>query len=216
MEARSDQIYESILSRSNAFVYRCKLDAQYTMEVITGAVEQVIGYRTEDLLRNRRVAFAELICAEDVPRVDAAVEAGCAQHTNWNVDYRLRHADGSLRWVNEHGGPVFGPDGQVAWLEGIVHDIEARKQVEAQREEMTSRIQSIGDEIGGLIGQVAGTMKGLKILALNAHIESTRSAEGSQGFAAVAHEVNLVAQRTAPLTRSAGELLGRLKQALRA
>jgi PAS domain S-box-containing protein len=48
------------------------------------------------------------------------------------VAYRLLHADGHSRWVEERGRPVFDDSGELRFLEGIILEITDRKLLEKE------------------------------------------------------------------------------------
>jgi PAS domain S-box-containing protein len=58
--------------------------------------------------------------------------------SDYEVEYRLRHRDGSYRWVLERGVPRYTPDGIFAGYAGSCIDIAERKIVEAERERLLS------------------------------------------------------------------------------
>ena len=203
--------YQSIASRMNGFMYRCRNDENYTMLIITGAVNRVTGYEEGDLLHNRRASYISLIHESDVARVDTAVEEGIRGNTSWVVDYRIRRADGMVRWVNEHGGAVMDGQGEVAFLEGVVVDIDRRKAAESDRR---GRMESIGETSNQIIRQtrnILQILKTLRMLSLNASIEAARAGESGRGFAVVADQVKELADETGKSAESITRLMGELE-----
>jgi PAS domain S-box-containing protein len=63
-----------------------------------------------------------------------------AQRLPYTIEYRIRHADGSSRWVYEQGQGVYGPDGSVQWLDGVILDITERKQADATLRQAEERL----------------------------------------------------------------------------
>ncbi len=50
----------------------------------------------------------------------------------FDIEFRLRIADGRWLWVRDRGGPVLDDEGNVIQWAGVLEDIDARKQDEAQ------------------------------------------------------------------------------------
>ena len=113
------EIYDSITSRMNGFLYRCNNDSDYTMIVMSGRVDEVTGYLKSEFINNRSYSYVNIIHKDDVEKVDKAVSFGIDNKKNWDVDYRIVKKDGSIQWLNEHGGPVFNDNKELLYLEGF-------------------------------------------------------------------------------------------------
>ncbi|WP_114417734.1 methyl-accepting chemotaxis protein [Marinospirillum perlucidum] len=208
------RIYESIANRMNGFLYRCRNDKNFTMTNMAGAVKKVTGYAEKDLLNNQRLSYVSLIHQDDIKKVDSAVEEGMENNTNWNVDYRLRRADGSIQWVNEHGGAVYNDRGEVDYLEGVVADINDRKAQEADRKEKMEDVGVTSNQIINQTQKILQVLKTLKMLSLNASIEAARAGEAGRGFAVVADQVKELADETGKSAQSITQLMGELEEKL--
>ncbi|PZN96766.1 MAG: hypothetical protein DCF31_02995 [Alphaproteobacteria bacterium] len=76
----------------------------------------------------------------------------------YDIEYRLRSADGEYRWVLGRALPMRGPDGRITRWFGTCTDIHDHKLALEQREiishELSHRIKNIFSVIGGLVGMV--------------------------------------------------------------
>lgn len=208
------KIYDSITSRMNGFLYRCRNDEQYTMLVMSGRIERVTGYALDDLLENKRISYVSLIHPDDVAAVDQAVGESIAAKKNWDVDYRLRKASGELQWVNEHGGPVFDAQGELVYLEGVVVDISQRKQEEKHRATNLSQVAEVSGNIIQETQKILYMLKSLRLLSLNASIEAARAGDAGRGFAVVAEHVKELAENTGQSAEYINKLIGELERRL--
>jgi signal transduction histidine kinase len=106
-------------------IYRCALDADWTMYLIGDEIERITGYPASDFVENRVRTYMSLIHPDDCDRVErdvwAAVEAG----RQFELEYRVRSAWGEERWVLERGCAVQGHERE--WLDGIIFDITDRR-----------------------------------------------------------------------------------------
>ena len=106
-------------------------DANSVIEYVNPAVGPVLGRRPEELVGT---AVASWLHPDDIATLDAAIAAEReTPGTVGGVDYRMRHADGSWRWLETSGknladGPAVG--GFLVTL----RDITERKAAEAERE----------------------------------------------------------------------------------
>lgn len=198
-----DNVYESIATRMNGFLYRCRNDEHYTMLNLTGRVKDLTGYLVEDLLNNRNQSYVELIHPGDASALDQAIEKAIGAQQNWQADYRLKNKDGSLRWVSEYGGAVTDENGNVIYLEGVVTDIQARRQNE-------ERLATISRGIASETEQIVHTLKMLRLLSINAGIEAARAGEAGKGFAVVADNVRKLADDTGSSAKNISKLMNEL------
>ncbi len=213
-EQNTKQIYDSITSRMNGFLYRCRNDEHYTMLIMSGRVEKVTGYLLDDLVGNKRASYVSLIHPDDVERVDQVVGLGVETKKNWDVDYRLRKAGGDIQWVNEHGGPVFNAQGELIYLEGVIVDIEQRKEEEKQRAANLNQVAQVSGNIIQETQKILYMLKSLRLLSLNASIEAARAGEAGRGFAVVAEHVKELAENTGQSAEYINKLIGELERQL--
>lgn len=200
----------SVSQRMQGMLYRCRNDADFTMVAMTGSVERLTGYRTEQLLAGGSVSYASTIHPEDAALVDAAIEQAIAAGRSWEVDYRLVRADRRSVWVHEVGGAVLDERGEVAWLEGIVLEATDRKQAEEQRQQLALDVAARSSEILAETDRILAVLRSLKLLALNARVEAARAGQAGAGFAVVAQEMQELADRTGASATAITELMTQL------
>ncbi len=122
-----DRRLSTLVSNLPGMVYRGRKDENWTMEWVSEGCRELIGYSPEELLHNNMVSFASLMEAEDIQPVVEQVAAACQKREIFDVTYRIRHADGDIRWVWERGRQVGSDDDSVPVLEGVISDITAMK-----------------------------------------------------------------------------------------
>jgi PAS domain S-box-containing protein len=131
----SEQRFRTMVANLPGAVYRCAADATWTMHYISDQVQAITGHPAPDFIGNRVLHFNDLVFAQDQPSCREIVTQSIARHEPYELEFRLRHADGSTRWVYERGQPVFDSNGELLWLDGAVFDITPQKQtVEIQRD----------------------------------------------------------------------------------
>jgi PAS domain S-box-containing protein len=152
----SEERFKSLVVNIPGAVYRCAADADWTMEFISDAIEEISGYPASDFLHSRTRTFASLIHPQDRMMAELAVKAGLAARLPYHVEYRLTRKDGEVRWVQERGRGIFGRDESVLWRDGAILDITERKQTEEQlrkQEEQirqSQKMEAIGRLSGGI------------------------------------------------------------------
>ncbi|WP_051685918.1 PAS domain S-box protein [Rheinheimera texasensis] len=126
----SEQRHRSMLENLPGVVYRCINDAQWTMLFISDEVEKLTGYPARSFIRNQKINFAELQLAEDLPQVREVVDRELNNHARFSVEYRIRRANGSVRWVQELGRGIYDATGELLYIDGFIWDVTAQKEVQ--------------------------------------------------------------------------------------
>ncbi|MEM9136334.1 MAG: ATP-binding protein [Cyanobacteria bacterium P01_F01_bin.42] len=128
--------FRTLLSNLDSVVYRCKNDADWTMEFLSEAMIKLSGYPVSDFINNHKRTYASVIHPDDVTRVDQTVNRGLAQRQSFTMEYRVLHRDGSVRWVTEKGKGIFDDAGELLYLDGVIVDVSNHKLLEQEREEL--------------------------------------------------------------------------------
>lgn len=122
----SSRLLTTITSDLVGMIYRCRIDADWSMELVSDGCLKLTGYRPDELVLNRHVSYEQITHPEDRERVRATIHAALTEHNNYDVEYRILRADGLLRWVSERGVGIIGHTGQLIGVEGFIQDISDR------------------------------------------------------------------------------------------
>ncbi|MBN1531311.1 MAG: PAS domain S-box protein [Spirochaetes bacterium] len=125
----SDRKVRILMNNLRGVAYRCINDSDWTMEYISDGVMELAGYPAEDFLHNRVRSFNSVIEPEDRQGVWDEIQRCVARRSPYTLEYRIRTADGSKRWVWERGRGVF-EGGDTEALEGFISDITERRMAE--------------------------------------------------------------------------------------
>ena len=121
----SERSLKTLISNLPGIAFRCKNDRLWTMELISEGCLGLTGYTADELLMNRKIAFIDLIHADDRPGVWEEVQAALKASRPYQLTYRIKRASGEERWLWEQGRGVFDSNGQLVALEGFISDITA-------------------------------------------------------------------------------------------
>jgi diguanylate cyclase (GGDEF)-like protein/PAS domain S-box-containing protein len=94
-------------------------------------------------LYNRGISYDAITLEEDRPWVRECIGSAMGSGQPYELEYRIVHADGSVRWVLERGVPLHNEQGEVEALEGFIQDITRRKSSEKAALEAEERYRSI-------------------------------------------------------------------------
>jgi PAS domain S-box-containing protein/putative nucleotidyltransferase with HDIG domain len=116
----------ALMSNLPGMAYRCLNDRGWTMKFVSEGCLELTGYRPEDLLENRAVAYGELIVPEDREQVWEEVQAALREKRPFTISYKIATKVGELKWVWEKGSGVFSPRGEALAIEGFMTDVTDR------------------------------------------------------------------------------------------
>jgi diguanylate cyclase (GGDEF)-like protein/PAS domain S-box-containing protein len=127
---------ESLVANVPGAIYRCAFKSDWEMEFMSEGIELITGYPASEFIGNEARSYASVIHPDDAGPVEDEVEARVARAEPFILEYRVITAAGEARWVHEQGRAIFGPDGEVLYLDGSIFDIGERKRLEAQLEHL--------------------------------------------------------------------------------
>jgi PAS domain S-box-containing protein len=133
--------YQSLVENIPGITYRCKYDKDWTMLFMSDAVDPLSGYPAGDFINNAVRTYESVIHPNDTDYVAKSIDSAVAGGKTWNIEYRIRHKDGNIRWVHEKGRVIFGEDGSVDYLDGFILDITDRKQADEKLELFASALE---------------------------------------------------------------------------
>lgn len=90
---------------------------------------EILGYK-ENELKQQDSVFFELIHPDDRPLTSIALNNHFEKHEEYQVEMRLRHRDGSYRWVLSRGKATRDDTGLPVRMLGSITDITTHKQME--------------------------------------------------------------------------------------
>jgi PAS domain S-box-containing protein len=139
---QSSELLESLIAGIPGAMFRCRPDDEWTAYFVSDSIETLSGYRPAEFLGSCVRSFASLVHPDDLPAA-AAARRSAADGEPYSVEYRVLHADGSVRWAQERGRGVFDAEGRLCWIDGVVFDVSERHDLEA-RLGQAQRLESVG------------------------------------------------------------------------
>jgi PAS domain S-box-containing protein len=140
---RSQRLFEGIADASPDMLYL--FDVRRGRSVyVSRAVERVLGYTPRDMAALGENFVVRLVHPDDRARLEAENRRFAVLADGELVEhaYRMRHADGSWRWVRSRDR-IFsrGPGGDPELILGVTRDVTGHVRAERERDELLEREQ---------------------------------------------------------------------------
>jgi len=131
--AESEAKYRRLIENSHDLIYTLSPEGMFTF--VSRSWTAMLGHAVDEVIGK---PFAPFVHPDDLPACSAllreVVETGRRAQ---NVEYRVRHLDGSWRWHSSDAAPMRDASGAIFAYEGSTRDITERKLAEAKiREQM--------------------------------------------------------------------------------
>lgn len=139
--------FRGLVTNIPGAIYRIRIGEPSVMEYVSDNIAQITGYAASQFIENRQRTFESLILGEDRPVCHQHVSRALMQQETFEVEYRIRHRDGSIRWVHEKGKASYSEDGLPLYFDGSIDDITDSKlaidEIAASRQQLTNITESI-------------------------------------------------------------------------
>ncbi|MEX1016686.1 MAG: PAS domain-containing sensor histidine kinase [Phycisphaeraceae bacterium] len=165
--ARSRRVLNTLLSNLPGMAYRCQPDAPWQALIVSEGVKQLTGHDATAFLTGA-MSLNDLIHEDDREMVRHQVAEAIAKASPYRIEYRMPHADGSLRWVWEQGQPIYTDAGELEALEGFITDITDRKraeQLENERRHLVEARRAMERELGVIGHEMRTPLASLRAVA---------------------------------------------------
>ena len=129
--AKSESRFRTLVTNIPGIVYRCLIDADWTDVYVSDYSEALTGYPASDFIDKRVRSYTSITHPDDREMIGRTVAQAVEQRRPFELDYRILHRDGQVRWVREYAQAVFDANGRPIYLDGIIFDITDRKAFEA-------------------------------------------------------------------------------------
>jgi two-component system, cell cycle sensor histidine kinase and response regulator CckA len=199
----SQRMLETLMSNLPGMAYQCCLDPEWTMLFVSEGCRELTGLLPGDLVGNRTVSYGRLIVEEDRELVDGGVRAAVAAGEPYRLTYRIRHADGTIRWVWEQGRVAQSAAEDAVTLEGFISDITDRKRAEEDLKQSSEQLRQAQkmEAVGRLAGGIAHDFNNLLTAILGYSDLILQRLPVGDPLVSRVEEIRRAGERAANLTR---------------
>ncbi len=126
----SEQRFKLLTNNIPGTVYLSENDENWTKIFLNDEIEVLTGYK-KSLFLDKQISLIDLVHPDDRQNLKEYTTERIENHSSFHVVYRLRKSSGDYIWVEEFGDVILR-DGKIAFIEGILFDITAKKEIESE------------------------------------------------------------------------------------
>lgn len=120
--------YKIIYDQSSDLIWQMNLDGIFLS--LSPSWEAITGYKPDSYINK---SFSQIIHPDDVENIYKKIqELISTKEAVKNLEYRIKHADGSWHLHISSGNPVMGADGNIISIVGVTRDITEQKKTEEE------------------------------------------------------------------------------------
>lgn len=123
----SEERFRSLVANIPGAVYRSSCDETLTVRYFSPTISEITGYPAGELIDSERLGYEKLIHPDDAKERHAVLQGGMASQQPVTCEYRIVHADGSLRWVEERAQTALAGDSRTRYLDGVILDVTEKR-----------------------------------------------------------------------------------------
>jgi diguanylate cyclase (GGDEF)-like protein/PAS domain S-box-containing protein len=119
-------------------------DGIWDWDITTGELfisvrwKEMLGY-TNDEIPNKIESFRNNLYPDDIPRVMKYLDGYLkGEYHHYNIEFRMKHKDGSYRWILARGEALYNENGIPYRMAGSHTDITEKKEMEKKLESLAS------------------------------------------------------------------------------
>jgi PAS domain S-box-containing protein len=140
----SKQAYQTLVENLPGAVYRVYAREHNRIQFFSKTAS-VIGLRDDKLSSGVVCGIEYLVLAEDKPKLIAEVQRAIDEKIPFTIEYRLKHNNGDIHFMLERGTPIYGPDGKILYIDGVIFDVTESRLAERLLIESEERQRAVFD-----------------------------------------------------------------------
>ncbi|MBE9201992.1 MULTISPECIES: PAS domain S-box protein [unclassified Nodularia (in: cyanobacteria)] len=166
---QSELQFRSIVENANDLIYILNQDGIFTYH--SPNITAILGYSLEEIVGHSIEEFTD---PEFLPTNYSALERAVTEIQHSGIEMRVKHKNGSWRWISSNTSTVTSPTGEVT-ISGVGRDITKRKQTEIKLQQQTQDLENTLYELQRTQSQL---------------IQSEKMSSLGNMVAGIAHEIN--------------------------
>ncbi|KFZ39130.1 histidine kinase [Shewanella mangrovi] len=143
----SESRFRSLATNVPVAIFRVYVEEGWPLEFVSDNITDITGYPTSYFFNHRETGLSSLIVSEDLPKHVKAIESAIAEHRAVEVEFRIRHRDGSIRWIHEKAKACYDDNDEPLYFDGSLNDITETKLANERLLESRQQLENITESV---------------------------------------------------------------------
>ncbi len=144
---RQMKAFEIFAANFPGIVYRVNLRKKGKAQLLSKRTAALIGQTRIDVGPDFGFLIHSLMPPDDRERRRAQVEEAARRNTPFELEYRIQHADGGVRYCLEYGVPVRDIGGKPSDIYGVILDISERKRLQESLQDSEQALRELSTKL---------------------------------------------------------------------
>jgi PAS domain S-box-containing protein len=124
----SEARFKSLVSNLPGVVYRTTCGEEPKDLFVSEGIEHITGNAAGEFGAGKARTMRDFILPEDRDLVTAVKRRAAMTRQPFIIEYRIRHRDGTIRWLQDRGRVCFGDDHAPLYVDGVMFDVTKQKE----------------------------------------------------------------------------------------
>ncbi|MFZ1685194.1 MAG: PAS domain-containing sensor histidine kinase [Candidatus Zixiibacteriota bacterium] len=148
--SESQRTLLTLMRNLPGMAYRSNCEEECVLEFVSDGCVELTGYWPAEFVGAEATCYRRIIHADDLEYVRTRVKRAIEDGGAFQLEYRIMHRDGNMKWVWEQGCAVPSKSGSHLVIEGYIFDITEKKQLE-EAHRSSERMRNIGQAASGIV-----------------------------------------------------------------
>jgi PAS domain S-box-containing protein len=135
--ARSEERFRSLASATSQIVWETESDGSSLRESPTWC-----AFTGQTYEQAHGMGWLDAVHPDDLPSIAKKWKEAVSQGKPYEIEQRIRNADGQYRWVQVRAAPVLETDGSIREWIGTISDVTEKRETEAALQEARARLEA--------------------------------------------------------------------------
>lgn len=123
-------------------VFRSSSKLSWGMDYISTNVEKLTGYSKMDFIE-QKLMWSDVVYPEDIAIIDKAVKTAKRNKSSYQIEYRIKKADGNTAFIQEKAHIVCDDTGKLAYIAGVFLDLTSEAKLRADSQGLVKEDERI-------------------------------------------------------------------------